>query len=400
MIACIGLIILVSSATRYNPSTATRELEEVIRLENLWSPRFLSIYGNVSLTRGSGAPIGLRVEPEGSELIGTLRSDKSTLRYSLIFPKDAWITDESFPLELTERATTLDQFETKWNSLTSPCTVIVPYNVCQPTIYLASKKATLSVERSSDKHYNRVEMDLRILADETTAFVADLDDGGIVVPVCFSNKVEFDQHSLSKAMPDWKPGKFKESFYDLDQATKELKALPFETVSKLLASDATKNSEVFEAFGVKFPAAQISIWGGLVICGIQLYFFIYLRDFAGKLRSDDPGWDVPWIAMVQTKLAQALTFITFFVLPMLAIIVLEEQAVLRLAQQPYATGFVRYSRVLSAVFMSNGWSRSKILAFYAALWLSWLLGFLCWKYRPRLIPAVPKNEESQWLPTS
>src|SRR5215472_12744194 len=35
----------------------------------------------------------------------------------------------------------------------------------------------------------------------------------------------------------------------------------------------------------------------------QLYFFLYLGKLDGRLRPDDPGWDVPWIGMDCSKLA-------------------------------------------------------------------------------------------------
>jgi hypothetical protein len=65
-----------------------------------------------------------------------------------------------------------------------------------------------------------------------------------------------------------------------------------EEVRKIIFDEATKGDEIFEAFGMKFPAGQITIWGSIVLLSIQLcifLYFLYLKQLSGRLRSHDPG---------------------------------------------------------------------------------------------------------------
>jgi hypothetical protein len=37
------------------------------------------------------------------------------------------------------------------------------------------------------------------------------------------------------------------------------------------------------------PSASRWAWGDVLLLSVQLYFFVYLRQLCGKLKSDDPG---------------------------------------------------------------------------------------------------------------
>ena len=70
-------------------------------------------------------------------------------------------------------------------------------------------------------------------------------------------------------------------------------SLRFEDIRQMLADEATKGPDVFEAFGMRLPASQITLWGIIVLLCVQLYSVTYLRLLTGKLRTDDAGWEVP-----------------------------------------------------------------------------------------------------------
>jgi hypothetical protein len=60
---------------------------------------------------------------------------------------------------------------------------------------------------------------------------------------------------------DWHPATFGESFYDLARAGSQFRSLDLEEVKQLLSEDASKSSEVFEAYGIKFPAGGVDAGG-------------------------------------------------------------------------------------------------------------------------------------------
>jgi hypothetical protein len=157
-----------------------------------------------------------------------------------------------------------------------------------------------------------------------------------------------------------------------------------------LGDNPARNSDVFEAFGMKFPADQITVWGLLIVVSVQLYFFVYLRQLSGKLKTNDPGWDAPWIAMDQSRTSTLVVFLTFVILAPTAIISLARQAVLTLAEQPYATDVFRFFKVLFLLLKSNLWSFAKLFGLSVVLAASIYLGILCWKYRPRVASEEPK----------
>jgi len=86
----------------------------------------------------------------------------------------------------------------------------------------------------------------------------------------------------------------------------------------LLSDENTKGAEVFEAFGMKFPAGQITFWGDILLLSVQLYFLVYLRQLSGKLKPDDAGWDVPWIGMNSSATSKVMCCVSFAVMPVVA----------------------------------------------------------------------------------
>jgi hypothetical protein len=114
-------------------------------------------------------------------------------------------------------------------------------------------------------------------------------------------------------------GTFDYSFRDLNAYTKNYQGLEIRQFDTILASEQSRTGESFEAFGIKFPAQGTTRWGILVVLGLQLYLFIHLRELAGKLRVDDPGWDVAWIGVYDWTLSKAVFAFSAFVLPVGAI---------------------------------------------------------------------------------
>jgi len=73
--------------------------------------------------------------------------------------------------------------------------------------------------------------------------------------------VEITQTALSDHFKNWHPGSFTISFPDLDLSAHDVETLELEDIEKIIAGEAKKGSEVFEVFGIKFPAGQVRVGG-------------------------------------------------------------------------------------------------------------------------------------------
>jgi len=224
------------------------------------------------------------------------------------------------------------------------------------------------------------------------------------LPVCMVNRVDLDQEVLISGLQyeakhgdndpnlvPLSPGPFEKSFRALSEEVSGLEVEPLEDIEKDVAERLSKRSEEFEAFGMKFPTAQITTWGTVTLLGVQLYFFQYLRRLAGKLDRDDPGWDVPWICLDQSFLAQAILFATFVLLPFVTVLLLGFRASLRLT----AVYWVPDSWHLIGGVRWEGIVLLQIASFLFASLASLALGILSWTFRPRLGDSPEERCSSQ-----
>src|SRR5262249_26039902 len=90
-------------------------------------------------------------------------------------------------------------------------------------------------------------------------------------PVRKYRKVTIDQQQLARLFHNCHAGPFDQCFGDLSDAAHNLEDLDMDEVRKRISAEAIKGSEVFEAFGMKIPAGQITLWGSLVLLSVQLY---------------------------------------------------------------------------------------------------------------------------------
>jgi hypothetical protein len=140
-----------------------------------------------------------------------------------------------------------------------------------------------------------------------------------------------------------------------------------------LHDKSIKGQDGFEAFGMKFPVERITLWGAVLVVSVQLYLLIYLRRLRGRLRPDDPGWDVPWVGMDDDTASLAIMFCSIVLLPIFAMILLGYQSI-RVKQFLSDTTWIRRIEFIGLAF---------------ALLASVGLGVLSWRYRPKLEPQEP-----------
>lgn len=146
------------------------------------------------------------------------------------------------------------------------------------------------------------------------------------IPVTEVMHVKVSPQSISDKFHNLPQGKFEDSFADLQAAAVPYQNVQLTKLEFFLHDDASKGSEVFEALGVKFPANQITVWGIVVLLGIQLYYFVCLES-APRKNDDHADLSVPWLGMSSSRLSRCILFITSVLLPPAAGLLVWKRAV-------------------------------------------------------------------------
>jgi hypothetical protein len=425
IVISVGLILLVLSSKEYNPITALVQIEEIIDLKHQWSYEWMSSH-LVKASRidyfSSDDPPGIRVgSPNGysafpAELVWTKGSiDTSLLNHTrnrvlavCYFPKNNWWRkniDDHWPLRATwspdEFPRNLVEFRQWWNTLASSFLLELPIEVPSITSPATNSIGTVRflnhktpLDRASLPEIQfGIDFGQYSEKERRAEYFYYLDSGKrLIVPIVSSLEFEMNQESITKVFPDMHPGLFENSFSDLSTAAQRQMGLPFEDLKEFVHDEASKGPEIFEAFGIKFPARQVTVWGETLVLAVQLYIFIYLRQLTGKLKASDPGWDVPWIGMDQWWVARVSLFSTLVLMPCIAVVLLGCQASARLSAGYWVkTGqFVRLTTPLSK------WNISilrTVFSFLLAIVVSISLGVLSWRNRPKLssTPSCPSQ---------
>jgi hypothetical protein len=414
-----GLILLVFSSKPFNSVTALRELEEIIELQTLWSAdSFDPLTSGADLAFNLGDE-GVPLSPDlpNQKIVATVRSMLTSRRvlaqYVLVLPQNKWfVLDSRGQVDLTRRPTNVGEFEGWWNALQRPNTVIVPLTLCpfgsvfEPTGETSKEKAASSLTEevqltTSEKVFNagaafpsKVMRLIQPPFSRESGFVADLEaHGKLFFSICETRSSEVSQEGVTAYFTNWRRGAFIDAFYDLDRAAREYKTLKLERLDKLLSDEASKGPEAFEAFGMKFPAGEITFWGVILLLSVQLYLLVYLRQLFGKLKSDDPGWDVPWIGMDSSQVSQTIVYVSVVILPCLSAILLGWKATVRLSSG-YWERTEQWFRPVHFLAPLWHWHYSVLLKIFLlalAAIASGYLGFLSWKYRPQIVPEPPSR---------
>ncbi len=375
----LGLIVITFSAKPYNAAIALREIHQIMELRKLWSigwlmtrasqkqiniadqdtariwttPGAASGLETLGKTDERGASTGPREialtttagsNVSGLEAVinakkrGNTNARKNYVRhfyfnsqYWLQEPAGAAWSPSSFP-------TTLQEFKDWWTALTtSRFRAAFPESVDPGGQCSRDEETVLILGVSNDSNHSQ---GVRLVPEVRNGAITYRGDWDFPVGICeFAVRkfayVEVSQQTLVDVFKNWQPGSFNKSFSDLALATKELQSLELDDIEKFVASEAaTVGSEVFEAFGMKIPLRQISVWGSVLLLGVQLYFFVYLKQLSGKLRSTDPGWDVPWIGMDTSWLGQAIFFVTITMLPWCTVLLLKVRSGFAVSAEP------------------------------------------------------------------
>jgi hypothetical protein len=435
----VGLILLVLSSSQYNAVTALVQVQEILDLKRQWSSDWIKRHGNALQKyvmpqseieylhfRPAERSISLTSESGTNVILIVPKSDHmNSLIIEATMPKENYhhLTKTDTDWSPSKFPQTLSEFGEWWDGLAATPPIYFPDSIQEPAQIGVEPSMNVPVDSKgmadllTASFSKVVAVDLRLKHIESSrpsGTELQLQPVDVIYTGVFQQKtIEgeltiFDSETVDVAIDTFKqynatqdcvfqsfknlrPGAFKQSFRDLSFAAGAEADLPLENVRDFLHDEAAKGPEVFEAFGMKFPAGQITLWGDLLLVSIQLYFFIYLRQLSGKLRPADPGWDVPWIGMDSSRLSNTIFYITLVILPCVASIMLSWQATIRLSAV-YWERTEHWFHPIHFLAWPWHWQYSALLKIFLlvlAAVATGYLGLLSWKYRPQVVLAAP-----------
>jgi hypothetical protein len=157
---------------------------------------------------------------------------------------------------------------------------------------------------------------------------------------------------------DWRHGKFDSAFYQLSQITKNYENVDLVSMEQFLAGEEKGTGESFEVLGIRCPAENTTRWGALVLIGIQIHFWIHLRELRPKLHKNDPGWDVEWLGMYSSPYARTAMFVLTCLLPAAATLAL---GIRGLYISSFATSYKLLLGFTAALSLLAGWFTWRLL---------------------------------------
>lgn len=149
--------------------------------------------------------------------------------------------------------------------------------------------------------------------------------GAVVLPVRDFATIEFDgQSALIHQFSKWNQKHrrpFKDAFRELASVDEPFEDADIGSAERILAAEAKRADEAFEAAGLKIPAEVAVRCGVLLILGVQFYMWVHLHEFGNRFGRD-AGYEVAWIGVYFSKPARVLFFISLLILPLGTIVLL------------------------------------------------------------------------------
>jgi hypothetical protein len=106
-----------------------------------------------------------------------------------------------------------------------------------------------------------------------------------------------------------------------------LDALQPEQVGKILRNLRERTGKEVEVSGLKLPLEVITRWGLVLVLGIQLYFWLDLRNFLSRPIIPQ-SFNVPWLGFYQDGVSSIVFWISAIVLPVATVCLLMIKGVL------------------------------------------------------------------------
>ena len=133
-----------------------------------------------------------------------------------------------------------------------------------------TSKTQIHYVRQGDQDDASIPDSLKFPVHGFGALIPDV-NSNVFFPILEIEQVTVSQASLSKYFTDWQPGPFDVAFSDLTAAAHDKQMQDLDSIGKMISQVTSQTAETFEAFGMKFPADKIAIWGIIVLLCVQLY---------------------------------------------------------------------------------------------------------------------------------
>jgi len=400
----VALILVLSRPT----SRALSQIRQIIELRKQWPPENLAYTPSMKMAgpavAGKGEPIIWPIDwSQDNHFTASRmqRGPKGLLKFPVTVSGHSWLSavhaGDCGPVN--QFPNTLFEFRTWWNEWMNvhPCYLpigvrgvgrVVRRGIDAGSVVIVPDEILSSAADASNSTIHRLVLSFfcgeNVALKYTCSFAGgDQDDNLYEFPVATMQKGSLDQDAILSVVNrrgwKWAKGTFDGSFAELIQETGGLDFEELEQVEKSVAERLARRSEEFEAFGMKFPVAQITVWGTVILLGIQLYFFVYLRQLSEKLGSNYPTPDTPWMFLDRSRLARVICFATATILPVIAMLSLGCRASLRLTAGYWAPDswhlLVRIGSWDHVVFF-------QIFVYLLATVFSTMLAILSWLWRP------------------
>jgi hypothetical protein len=430
IVVAVALIALVFSAKEYNSLQALVEIEQIIELRKVWSPQWIEQNSdkNHNVFVHWGTNYGSQ-QPQTKMFVRVEKSRRKGLKVGNLFVLDLpksedevrfyRVRERRYYPQLSPIPNNLANFRSWWTSIAEPTIEVlprflsskcsfrpesyfdVPVAACRilgsgtlddryrasriERVIKASYNSKLSIDGvdlptigsngkltfsdNMERHYEDLELQLEGRDKlSNTQFVAEVSDADIFI---------VDRAIVAAAFFNSRNGEFKDVFRDLIKAARGMEFLELEDIKKHLAESVGKEENVFEMFGVKFPADQITFWGAACLVACQIYFCLYLKQRVGNLSHDADAWQVPWIGMDHSIMARILFFVTLVLIPASAILLLCGRASGLVEEWNGGLNPWRWD-------WTGEWSWGVLVRLETAIAVSMYLGLLSWKYRPSI----------------
>jgi hypothetical protein len=117
-------------------------------------------------------------------------------------------------------------------------------------------------------------------------------------------------------------GEFNEAFPELALISNDLLKIDLKDVPDRVRYMEVQGEQGVDAFGLRVTASEVGRFGVVLLLAVQLYFWLHLRELAGKIAPSAPGWDVAWIGVYSSRPSVVALFLSSCVLPLASAIVI------------------------------------------------------------------------------
>jgi hypothetical protein len=358
---CLGLIVLAFFPSKFDIKIAHEQALEILRVTNAWDPRFIEaeaaevVQANVTRAIKAGAFVSVTDQPSANEYA----PDSTHAWIRPIFKPPMWVVKIQIPDELSpgpppfseesprlavNAPRSIASFRRFWDSALAQPLIILPLppNSClaEPFSHLGRPAQECRVSKHDpSRHPEEVSAYFQVSSKRLDSYFnvnekwdyefrvqsSPTSTTEILLPIRTVAQMEFDeQNALVKRSTLWSNKHkmvFKDAFHELAAVDEPFEDADIATSEKILAAEARREGDAFEAVGMKIPAEIALQFGVLFVLGVQLYMWIHLHEFGNRIERD-AGFDVAWIGVYFSRPAQFVFLASLLLLPWATVIIL------------------------------------------------------------------------------